>query len=146
LVADQRLGTFCEVLWSGESFALLDAAKQSFFSALEAIEQREHTRLMASYAALRKRYPELKSALGRHNLYQFGDRRRRRKQLNPAPNLTDFRLGVDGLNRNKRLQKLRLEVFLSIVSVAYSCPNCSRKFAQFNLTGLLLFCAAFPRA
>ena len=57
---------FCEVLSSGESFAfaLLDAAKQSFFSALEAIEQREHTRLMASYAALRKRYPELEIGLG----------------------------------------------------------------------------------
>ena len=55
---------FCEVLPSGESFALLDAAKQSFFSALEAIEQREHTRLMASYAALRKRYPELEIGLG----------------------------------------------------------------------------------
>lgn len=45
---------FCEVLSSGESFS----------SALEAIEQREHTRLMASYAALRKRYPELEIGLG----------------------------------------------------------------------------------
>lgn len=55
---------FCEVLSSGESFALLDAAKQSFFSALEGIEQREHTKLMASYATLRKRYPELEIGLG----------------------------------------------------------------------------------
>ena len=55
---------FCEVLWSGESFALLDAAKQSFFSALETIEQREHAKLTASFAALRKRYPELEIGLG----------------------------------------------------------------------------------
>ncbi|EMR0626283.1 TPA: hypothetical protein VDV93_005277 [Pseudomonas aeruginosa] len=55
---------FCEVLPSGKCFALLDAAKQSFFSALEAIEQREHAKLMASYATLRKRYPELEISLG----------------------------------------------------------------------------------
>jgi hypothetical protein len=55
---------FCEVLSSGESFVMLDAATQGFFSALEAIEQREHAKLMASYATLRKRYPELEISLG----------------------------------------------------------------------------------
>lgn len=55
---------FCEVLSSGESFVMLDAAKQSFFSALEAIEQREQVKLMVSFDALRKRYPELESGLG----------------------------------------------------------------------------------